>query len=69
MNYSLPPSNSSLDSPAPPGAAVFCSAGTVRPIWNREVQAAFGRATLESSGQSGVMAMHLTEQGTYTIAG
>ncbi len=33
----------------------------------REVQAAFGRATLESSGQTGVGVMHFAEQKTYAL--
>ena len=33
----------------------------------REVQAAFGRATLESSGQAGVGVMHFAEQKTYAL--
>lgn len=33
----------------------------------REVQAAFGRATLESSGQTGVGVMHFAEQKTYVL--
>ena len=33
----------------------------------REIQAAFGRATLESSGQTGVGVMHFAEQKTYAL--
>lgn len=33
----------------------------------REIQAAFGRATLESSGQTGVGVMHFVEQKTYAL--